>query len=56
MTQISEPNPSIVEKRNSSKDQTVLDELESIQMEGEVKNVLATINNSVISSGDAKAM
>jgi hypothetical protein len=35
-----------VEKRNSSKDQTVLekslDELESMQMEDEVKNVLVT--------------
>jgi hypothetical protein len=36
-TQISEPSPSDVEKRNSSKDRTLLeksvDELESIQME-----------------------
>jgi hypothetical protein len=40
-TQISEPSPSNVKKRNSSKDQTVLgkslDELESIQMEDKVK-------------------
>jgi hypothetical protein len=48
-TQISEPNPNSVEKRNISKDQTVLekslDELESIQMEDEDKNVLMkTIN------------
>jgi hypothetical protein len=56
-TQISEPSRSNVENRNSSKDQTVLekslDELESIQMEDEVKNVLI---NLVINSGDAKAM
>jgi hypothetical protein len=59
-TEISEPGPSNVEKRNSSKDQTVLeksvDELESIQMEGEIKNVLVTIINLLIISGDAKAM
>jgi hypothetical protein len=51
-TEMSEPGPSNVEKRTSSKDQTVLeksvDELESIQMEDEV--------NLVINSGDAKAM
>jgi O-acetylhomoserine/O-acetylserine sulfhydrylase-like pyridoxal-dependent enzyme len=45
---------------NSSKDQTVLEksleELESIQTEDEVKNVLVTIINLVINSGDAKAM
>jgi hypothetical protein len=33
-----------------------LDELESIQMEDEVKNVLVTIINSLLNSGDAKAM
>jgi hypothetical protein len=33
-----------------------LDELECIQMEDEVKNVLVTIINLVINSGDAKAM
>jgi hypothetical protein len=46
--------------RNSSKDQTMLekslDELESIHIEDEVKNVLVTIINLVINSGDAKAM
>jgi hypothetical protein len=59
-TQISEPSQSNVEKRNSSQDQTVLekslDELESIQMEGEVENALVMIINLVINSGDAKAM
>jgi hypothetical protein len=59
-TQISEPSQSKVEKRNRSKDQIVLnkslDELESIQMEDEVKNVLVMIINLVINSGDAKAM
>jgi hypothetical protein len=59
-TQISESSPNSAAKRNSSKDQTVLekslDELESIQMEDEVKNLLVTIINSVINSGDAKAM
>jgi hypothetical protein len=57
-TQISEASPS--EKRNSSKDpielEKSLDDLESIQMEDEVKNILVTITNSVINSGDAKAM
>jgi hypothetical protein len=42
------------------KTQTVLekslDELESIQMEDEVKNVLVTIINLMINSWDAKAM
>jgi hypothetical protein len=33
-----------------------LDELGSIQMEDEVKNVLVTIINLVINSWDAKAM
>jgi hypothetical protein len=59
-TQISEPSPNNLEKRNSSKDQRVsetsLDELESIQMEDEVKIVLVTIINLVINSMDAKAM
>jgi hypothetical protein len=45
---------------NNSNDQTMLektlDELESIQMEDEVKNVLVTIINLVTNSGDAKAM
>jgi hypothetical protein len=40
-TLISEPSPNNIEKKNSSKDQTVLekssDKLESIQMEDEVK-------------------
>jgi hypothetical protein len=47
--QISEPSSNKTEKRNSSKDQTVLekslDELEFIQMD-EVKNVLVTIINN----------
>jgi hypothetical protein len=59
-TQISEPSPNNIEKRNSSKDQTLLekslDELETIQMEDEVKNVLVTIINLEINSGDANAM
>jgi hypothetical protein len=59
-TQISEPSRSTVERRISSEDQTVLekslDELESSQTEDEVKNVLVTIINLVIYSGDAKAM
>jgi hypothetical protein len=59
-TLISEPSPNNVEKRNSSKEQTVLekflDELESIQTEDEVKNVLVTIMNLVINSGDIKGM
>ena len=33
-----------------------LDELESIRMEDDVKNVLVTIINLVINSGEAKAM
>jgi hypothetical protein len=57
-TQISEQSPSNVEKRNSSKDQRVLekslDELKSIQ-EAEV-NVLVMIINLMINSGAAKAM
>jgi hypothetical protein len=48
------------EKRKSSKDQTVIEksveELESIQTDDELKNVLVTIINLVINSGDAKAM
>jgi hypothetical protein len=48
-THIHETSPNNVEKRKSSKDQTVvekaLDELESIQMVDEVKNVLVTIIN-----------
>jgi hypothetical protein len=59
-TQTSEPNSNKTEKRNSYKDQRVseksLDELECIQMEDEVKNILMTIINLVINSGDAKAM
>jgi hypothetical protein len=59
-TEISEPSPSNIEKRNSSKNQTVLkkslDELESIQMEDKVKNVLVMIINLVMNSGDAKAI
>jgi hypothetical protein len=47
-TQISEPSPSNVEKRNSSKDQRVLekslDVLESIQMDDEIENVLTDDN------------
>jgi hypothetical protein len=58
--QISEPCPTNIEKGNSSKDEIVLekslDELESVQMEDEVKNILVTIINLVIISGDAKAM
>jgi hypothetical protein len=49
-----------VEKRKSSKEQTVLEksieELESIQMEDAVKNVLVTMINIVIYSGNAKAI
>jgi hypothetical protein len=56
-TQISEPSPNKLEKRNSCKDQTVLenslDALESIQVEDEVKNVLVTIINSVLNSAEA---
>jgi hypothetical protein len=59
-TQTSEPNSNKTEKRNSYKDQRVseksLDDLESIQMEDEVKNILMTIINLVINSGDAKAV
>jgi hypothetical protein len=59
-TQISEPSSNKTEKRNSSKDQTILEksleELASIEMEDEVKNVLVTLFNLVISSGEAKAM
>jgi hypothetical protein len=62
-TEISEPSAKNVEKRNSFKDQTVLEtlekslgELESIQIDDEVKNILVTILNLVINSGDAKAM
>jgi hypothetical protein len=36
--------------------ETSLEELESIQIENEVKNLLVTITNLVINSGDAKAM
>lgn len=58
--QISEPSPSNIEKRNSSKDQTVLekflDELEAFQMKDEVKKVLVMIINLVINSRDSKAM
>jgi hypothetical protein len=57
-TQISEPSSNKTEKRNSSKDKTVseksLDELESIQMEDEMKNILVTIFSLVINSRDAK--
>jgi hypothetical protein len=59
-TQISETSLKRTKKRNSSKDQTVLekslDELETIKMEDEVKNVLVTIVNLVINSGDDKIM
>jgi hypothetical protein len=59
-TEISEPGPSNIDERNSSMNQTVLekalDELESIQMEEQAKNVLVTIINLMINSGDAKAM
>jgi hypothetical protein len=59
-TQISEPRSNKTAKRNSSKEHTVLekslDELVSIQMEDEAKNVLVTIINLVINSGDAKSM
>jgi hypothetical protein len=59
-TQISEPSSNKTEKRNSSNDQTALeeslDELEFIQTEDEVKNMLVTIVNLVINSGGAKAM
>jgi hypothetical protein len=47
-TQIYEPRPDDVEKS--------LDELESIQMEDDVKNILVTIINLMINSGDAKAI
>jgi hypothetical protein len=59
-SQISEPSSNKTEKRNSSNDQTVLekslDELEYIQVEDEVKNILVTIINLMINSGEAKAM
>jgi hypothetical protein len=59
-TQISEPSPSNVEKRNSSKDQTVLekslDKLESFRVDDEVTKILVMIVNFVINSGNAKAM
>jgi hypothetical protein len=51
-TQISEPSPSSIEKRNSSKDQTVLEISldESIQLEDKVKNILVMIINIMINS------
>jgi hypothetical protein len=59
-TQISEISPSNVEKKNNSKDQTVVEkalcELESIHMEDEVKNISVTESNLVINSGEVKAM
>jgi hypothetical protein len=59
-TQISETSLKRTEKRNSSKSQRVLekslDELETIQIEDEVKNVLETIINLVINSVDNKVM
>jgi hypothetical protein len=59
-TQISEPNPSNLERMSNSKDQTVLeksvDELEFIQMEDEVKNILVTINNFMMNSRDVEGM
>jgi hypothetical protein len=59
-TQISKPGPGTAEKRNNSKDQTMLkkslDMLQSIQMEDEVMKVLVTIINLVMNSGEAKAM
>jgi hypothetical protein len=59
-TQISQPSSSKVKKRNSSKDQTMLkkslDELQSFQMEDEVRNVLVMIISLKINSGDAKAI
>jgi U3 small nucleolar RNA-associated protein 14 len=58
--QISEQSPCNIEKRNISKDQIMLekslDELKSIQMEEEVKNVPVTLISLVVNSGDAKAM
>jgi ABC-type oligopeptide transport system ATPase subunit len=56
MTQISETNSNKTEKRNQTILEKSLDELEPIQMEDEVKNVLVTIINLVINSGNAKAM
>jgi transcription initiation factor TFIIIB Brf1 subunit/transcription initiation factor TFIIB len=57
-TQTSEPSSSDVEKRNSSKDQAVLekflDELESIPMKDEIKNILVTIINLMINPGTLK--
>jgi hypothetical protein len=57
---MSEPSLSNAEKRNSLKTRTVLekslDELESIQIEDKVRNVLVTIINFVINSGDTKGM
>jgi hypothetical protein len=56
-TQISEPSSNKAEKRDSSKDQTVLEKSsEELELEDEVKNVLLTIINLVINSGDAKAV
>jgi hypothetical protein len=54
-TQIFHPRTNNVEKRNSSKDQTVL-EKSLDEMEDEVKKVLMTIINLVINSGNAEAM
>jgi hypothetical protein len=58
-TQISEPSKQCREKEQVKRQDSVrksLDELESIQMEDEVKNILVTIINLAINSRDAKAM
>ena len=59
-TQITDPGLNKNEQRNCSKGQNAieksLDELEVIEMEDDVKNVLVTIINLVINSGDSKAM
>jgi hypothetical protein len=57
---MSEQSRSNVEKSNSSNNQIALvkslDELQSIQMEDKFKNVLVTIINLVVHSGDSKPM
>jgi hypothetical protein len=59
-TQISKQSPSNVENRKRSKDQKVLEtSLNEVGVHsdgGQVKDVLVTIINLVVNSGDAKAM
>jgi hypothetical protein len=53
-TQVSYLSPNNVEKKTAL--EKSLDDLESIQIEDEVKKILVTIINLLINSGDAKAM